>query len=348
MIEDKIEIVIPTYNRANYLDKTLSYILDSPFKDCKITIRDNASQDDTPVICEKYSKLFTNMHIIRNNKNIGGNANILRCYGEATYPYVWVLADNDYLNFDKCDDFLNAIESEKYDLIICNSAHYNPKNIPYFYPTTKDESISEYIRRQKGNEDNYLENTAQELAHIIKKHYFMIGGFISSTIYRTSLIDTENLIQGSNYISRSYPHFPLVAKCVNENRLTYKTKYDIVLLRKNPEDSEVIGIEWYSRYLDCLLLINDKQIRSYAEEHGGHDVYYELPARIIFAKAKHDPGLKNSVPSFIKTMYELRGWGKGFLYQICIMICYFTPTKFCEYFVRKRSGKPIKRMDSKE
>ena len=47
------------------------------------------------------------MHIIRNKKNIGGNANIIRCYEE-------VLADNDLLNFDNCDDLIDAIESEKY------------------------------------------------------------------------------------------------------------------------------------------------------------------------------------------------------------------------------------------
>ena len=37
MIEEKIEIVIPTFNRASYLNDTLQYLLDSPFKNCKIT-----------------------------------------------------------------------------------------------------------------------------------------------------------------------------------------------------------------------------------------------------------------------------------------------------------------------
>lgn len=348
MIEDKIEIVIPTYNRANYLNETLNYLLNSPFKDCKITIRDNASPDETQKICEKYSKLFKNMHIIRNNKNIGGNLNVLLCYEQATYPYVWVLADNDYLNFDKCNDFLEAIESEKYDLIICNSALYTADDSPNYYPTTDDESISEYIRRESGKDENYLENTTQELAHIIKKHYFMIGGFISSTIYKTSLIDTEVLIQGSDYISRSYPHFPLVAKSLNENRLTYKTKYDIVFLRENPGDTEIIGIEWYSRYLDCLLLIENEQLRHYAEEHAGHKIYYEIPARIVYAKVRHDPGLKNSIISFIEIIYKLKGWYKGFLYQIYIMIFYLMPTKLCEYFVKKRLGTTLERIDTQE
>ena len=336
MIEEKIEIVIPTYNRADYLNNTLGYLLNSPFKDCKITIRDNASSDKTPKICDKYSKLFKNMHIIRNNKNIGGNANVLRSYAQATYPYVWVLSDNDYLNFDRCDDFIEAIESEKYDLIICNSSLYTGEDSSNKLPTVDDESISEYIKREKNDDLNYLENSAQELALIIKKYYVMIGSFISSTIYKTSLIDTEVLIIGSYYCSRSYPHFALIAKALNENLLTYKTKYDIVYIQDNPGDSEFIGIGWYARYLDCLPLINNKQIRSYAEEHGGHKVYYDMVAYIIYAKGKHDPNLKNSVISLIKTMYELRGWCKGFLYQIYIMLIYCITTIICEYYLKKR------------
>ena len=337
MIEEKVEIVIPTYNRAKFLDDTLSYLLNSPFNNCKITIRDNASPDETPIICEKYSKLFKNMHIIRNNKNIGGNANILRSYEQATYPYVWVLGDNDYLNFDRCSDFIKAIESEKYDLIICSSERYTSDDSPNTHPTVDDEPISEYIKRHKTNEDNYLENTTKQLALIIKEHYFSINGFISSTLYKTSIIDSDYLIQGSNYISRSYPHFPLITKSLDENLLTYKTKYDVVFKQKD-EYEENIGVELYARYLDCLTLVNDEKIRSYAEEIDGHKLYFEIPAHIIYAKAKHDPHLKTATIMFIKTMYELRGWYRGFLYQIYIMAFYCIPTTICKYFVKRRIG----------
>ncbi len=336
MIEEKIEIVIPTFNRASYLNDTLQYLLDSPFKNCKITVRDNASPDETPKICEKYSKLFNNLHIIRNNKNIGGNANILRSYEQATYPYVWVLADNDYLNFDRCEDAIAAIESEKYDLIICNSALYTSDDSPNIFPTLDDEPISEYIRHEKKNNENYLENTTQELASILKKHYFMIGGFISSTIYKTSLIDTEYLILGSNYISRSYPHFPLVVKALEKNCLTYKTKYDMVYLQENPNDGEVNTFTLYPRYLDCLTLIKDKKFRSYAEEHWGK-TYYNLFANILTAKANNDPNLKTNVFNFIKIMYQLKGWGKGILYQIYIMLLYSVPAPICKFLKKIKS-----------
>ena len=332
MIEEKLEIVIPTYNRADYLDKTLSYLLKSPLNGCKITVRDNASPDNTPEICEKYSKLFKNMCIIRNEKNIGGNANIFRSYEKATYPYVWVLADNDYLNFDKCDDFIEAVESDKYDVIICCSALYTSEDSPNTFPTPEDEPISEYIKRNKGNDKNYLENTAQELASIIQVHYFLIGGFISSTIYRTSIIDTEVLIQGYNYVSKSYPHFVLVAKSLNNNLLTYKTKNDIVFLKPNPTEYEATFLNVYSGYLNCVTLIKNKQLQSYALQHYGN-ILYSTTSHLIFAKTHNDPSLKENLFSLIKAIYLLKGWCKGFLYQNYIILCYFIPNSIWKYFL---------------
>lgn len=335
MIEDKLEIVIPTYNRDKYLDNTLNSLLNSPFKNCKITIRDNASPDNTPEICEKYSSLFNNFHIMRNEKNIGGNANIFRSYEQANYPYVWVLADNDILNFDKCQDFIDAIETEKYDLIICNSTSCKSEENSNKLTIVNDEPLSEYIKRHKINE-NYLENTAQEFASIIKNRYFEIAGFISSTIYKTSLIDSDVLITGSKYIGRNYPHFSLIAKALNENLLIYKTKYDLVYWMENTDETELVGIDWFAKYLDCISLINDKEFHSYAEQIKHHKLYYELAAQIIYAKARHDPSLKESMFIFIQSMYKLRGWGKGFLYQTYLILCYCVPTFFCEYYVKKR------------
>ena len=141
-------------------------------------------------------------------------------------------------------------------------------------------------------------------------------------------------MKGYDYICKSYPHYPLIAKSLNENLSTYKTKKDIVFLEPNPGDSEIIGVEGYGRYLDCIPLIENNEFQSYAGQHGGNNITVDIAAHIIVAKAKNEPNLKNSVFSLIKTMYQLKGWGKGFLYQIYIMLCYCIPKKICEYICK--------------
>lgn len=327
MINDKIELVIPTYNRGKYLDETLNCLLNSPFRDCKITIRDNASQDNTPEICEKYSKLFKNIHIIRNEMNIGGSANIVMSYREATCPYVWVLADNDCLNFDRCDDLIKAIESYKYDLIICSSAIYSinnwKNNIPNF-----DESISQLIKDKRNGDSNYLENNAKDLALIMKKHYFYIAPFLPSTIYKTSLIDSDTLRGMYDAIHQSLPHYPLIAKALNDNLKTYKTKYDIVFVQPNPDSFDGISdFTLYSRVLECATLIEDKKIQSYALQWGlySEKVSRNIPLYILNNKRLGDTSFKINVLSLVKTMYLIKGSFKGFFYQIYIFTWFYFP-----------------------
>lgn len=336
MIEEKLEIVIPTYNRGNHLDITLNSLLNSPLKDCKITIRDNASLDNTSKICEKYNKLFSNMNIIRNEKNIGGGANVLRSYEKATFPYVWVLADNDELNFDDCTEVINAIESDKYDLIICSSGWYvYHKNDN---PSFDDEGVYELIKYSRINEKNYLDNPAQDLALILKRYFFIITSFMPSTIYRTAIFDEETIIKAYDYISLSYPHFAFIAKSLNENLLTYKTKKDLVLIQENPDDWEIGKFSWYVRYITCATLINDNKIQKYVTEIYGSRVLYSISAQLIIAKSKDEKNVKEDLFELMATMLKLKGFFMGSLYNICLFLIYLVPKKVCVFLVKKRMG----------
>ena len=334
MIEDKIEIVIPTYNRAQFLDNTLNSLLNSPFKDCKITIRDNNSPDETPKICEKYSKLFKNMVIIRNKKNIGGSANILRSYEESTLPYVWVLADNDLLNFDDCEDFIEAIESEKYDLIICCSSWYayNKNKNPTFKTAA---NISELIKL-KNNSENYLENKAQDLLYMIEGYYFTITTFIPSTVYKTSFIDPSSIKKGYECASLSLPHYAFLAKAINENSLTYKTKKDVILLQENPDDWEIGNFSYITRRLSCAYLIEEKKFVNFALQLINGGLAYNIFSHIIVAKAINEENFRTNVINLIGTMYKLKGWFIGFLYNILIIFSYIIPRQLCKYAYKKK------------
>ena len=334
MIEDKIEIMIPTYNRANYLNDTLNALLNSPFKNCRITVRDNASLDNTPEICKKYEELFDNLVVVRNNKDIGGNANIIRCYEKAEMEYVWVLADNDVLNFDDCDDFINAIESEKYDLIICSSGNIFVSNSQY----GPDYTLSDLIET-KSSKENYLENSAVDLVSIIQNYYFFAGSFIPSFIYKTYLIDTNYLIKGYNYISRSFPHFPLFVKALNLNVLTYKTKKDIVIFQENPNDSELLaGVEYYVRCLDCALLVKDTRFREYASQIQAHGMLYSSLAHVIAGKVNNEEDFRFHVMDLINVLYKLKGWFLGTIYMVLIFLCSLVPRRLCTFIFENKDG----------
>ncbi len=68
-----VSICIPTFNRCEYLKKTLdSMIIQPEFLDgrVEVVICDNASEDNTPAVGAKYSRNYPNIHYYRNSENI--------------------------------------------------------------------------------------------------------------------------------------------------------------------------------------------------------------------------------------------------------------------------------------
>ena len=68
-----VSICIPTYNRAEYLKKTLeTIVVQEPFLDKKVevVISDNASTDATEEICSAFFQKYSNISYHKNNENI--------------------------------------------------------------------------------------------------------------------------------------------------------------------------------------------------------------------------------------------------------------------------------------
>jgi glycosyltransferase involved in cell wall biosynthesis len=92
-----LTIAVPTYNRNAILLKNLRGLIPQLTDRCELLVIDNCSS--TPV-SETLSvgldvAAFEKIRILRNQANVGGNENILRCIEKATGRYVWLLGDDD-------------------------------------------------------------------------------------------------------------------------------------------------------------------------------------------------------------------------------------------------------------
>ncbi|MFT5128688.1 MAG: glycosyltransferase involved in cell wall biosynthesis, partial [Rhodothermales bacterium] len=159
MLKEKLEILLITYNRAAYLDSTLRQFSESPFRDCRFTILDNCSEDETPAICEKYRSLLTGLTVIRHPKNIGANGNQLRSLEISKADYTWLICDDDVYDFSSVSDLVNVMEEGSSDLIVVGT--WDDLNIEQGVFTTTQALLLE------------------------QKRYFSIALFGPSVIYRT-------------------------------------------------------------------------------------------------------------------------------------------------------------------
>lgn len=134
----KIDLFLITYNRLKVLKRTLDSILDekSPIREYDITVIDNNSTDGTYEYLIALSKKYTNISVIKNIRNIGGNANICRAYEMSLSKpakYVWVLCDDDFYDFSGWNEVESMI-SKNYDVIsVCNYAMAEQYSEKEFY-----------------------------------------------------------------------------------------------------------------------------------------------------------------------------------------------------------------------
>ena|GEM_PF-1220962 len=321
MIEKNLELVLITYNRSKYLEKTFLQLLESPFLKCKLTILDNCSTDETPDICKKYQKLFPNMTIIRHPKNIGANPNILRAVETSNSLYTWILCDDDYYDFSECDDIINAILLEKYDIIMPYSGQF---------VHSEGKTINELLK-ERNNEnklDNYLESTGKELFAILKHYYFILMTFVPATIFKTEIYDSDCFIEGYDNVPNMYPHFPYVVKSIEDDLSIYKSKKDIITRGDHSENRTYAPSKWAISWLESSLILEDKnKIKIVTNKYFNN---YSLLPMIIYAviqsKADKEPNFKNQTISLIAAVIKTQGLIKGGLLSLLIIILSIIPS----------------------
>ncbi|MEI6378639.1 MAG: glycosyltransferase [Candidatus Falkowbacteria bacterium] len=120
-----ISVCIPTWNRSKYLKECLDSIVcqfsdESVYNKVEIVISDNASNDDTEVVVNKYQAKFNNIYYSKNDINIGFSRNVEKVIDCAHGKYVWLLGDDDIVVVDSLKVLLNKTNNKEYAAILLN------------------------------------------------------------------------------------------------------------------------------------------------------------------------------------------------------------------------------------
>lgn len=204
-MKDLLDILIFTYNRAEFLARTLEQFAASPFKNCRFTILDNHSTDSTPEVCLGFQARFAQMRVIRHPKNIGGLANLLRAIEVAGAKFTWIICDDDSYDFSAIDDVLDVLRDGGADLV----------------------SI--------GVEGHELPSGARtQIRGFALEHPYLLGhSFVPALIFRTNLFTPELIRAGYDNIDTMFPHFPFLAAVARGESVIYVSRSKVIRKSSN-------------------------------------------------------------------------------------------------------------------
>lgn len=119
-----LSIVIPTYNRSDFLDYCLKFHISILKKyNLEVFISDNASTDTTEDIARKWSIEYPLIQYRRNETNLGPDENFEKALKYPKSEYVWLLGDSYQIPFEAIEYFFDLVseKNQKYDVIVYNS-----------------------------------------------------------------------------------------------------------------------------------------------------------------------------------------------------------------------------------
>jgi len=180
MNEKILSICIPTYNRANYLDISLSIICEqikNILNNIELIVSDNCSTDNTIDIVLKYKELGFPILYYKQTVNTGLDGNITNCFIKASCKYVWIFGDDDILIEGGINKIMNLIKAD-IGVIYLNSYVFSEN-----YKNEKPTTVFPIEYNTFLNPSEFLNKISYQCT------------FVSAFICNKSLIDSRNDIQ---------------------------------------------------------------------------------------------------------------------------------------------------------
>ena len=298
-LESQLGIILITHNRAAYLKKTFSYLQNTPFINCSITVFDNHSTDETAAVCKEVlqSHVFKNMKIVRHPHNIGGNANILYALQAAELNYTWVLCDDDYIEPQGWDDVIEEICKGESSSILLNAT-----------VTGREQACSAWRGKHF---------TLNEM--IMEHKYFLYHlGFLPNAINRFDLI-RKHIAEVAMFCGYYYPHLAIHI-FADKNTRYYCAKKQ--LLVRGKEFEYILYAPTSLSFARVCQFIEEKKLRHRAISHSWQAYGYKTPlrlwsAQILFLGIREHYSLGKKLTR-IAEMFLFSNWlGRG-----CILLLF--------------------------
>ena len=199
-----LSIIIPTYNRDQYLKKLVSqWITEIDALNLNdlicIKISDNSSTDKTKECLEELHlqaiKHKVTFDYSINQKNMGLGGNLAKLINTVDSEYTWTMGDDDSLNFWTVRSVIEILKNLNHDIVFLNSTVvFNQNDYDDFLSANSSDKLSDSnlkIKKISLTDKNILD---------IDKYV----GFVSSMVVRSKILKESLKNIDEKYIQNNY------------------------------------------------------------------------------------------------------------------------------------------------
>lgn len=213
----KLSICVPTYNFGNYIDETLSCIIDQLVPGVEIVVLDGASTDNTQEIVTRYKNKCESLVYYRQDFKGGIDADIAKAVSLCHGDYCWLFSSDDLIIRGAIQRILSEIESG-YDIYLCNRAECDVNMIPIRKLFWFKNNVGDKIFKLHNENDllDYFESSGSSLGTLFS--------YMSSIIFKRNrwneIADKEFAVgtcYAHAYILFSLAHTSCILKYIRDS-----------------------------------------------------------------------------------------------------------------------------------
>ncbi len=187
---DLISIIIPVYNKKEYLSNCLESLKRQTYKNIEIILVDDGSTDGSNIICDEYAENCRKIHVFHKMNNGVSSA---RNYGikKANGKFVLFIDADDEVMPNYVEKLYYTLIQKNVDIVIC-SIREN-----YYYKNKVCRKLDRKLKLMQGN-------IMEDFNHLYFNDNFYMGANVLK-IYRMNLIKKydlrfrEDLASGEDY-----------------------------------------------------------------------------------------------------------------------------------------------------
>ena len=125
----KISVLMGVYNCENTLAEAIDSIIQQTYTNWELIICDDGSNDNTLKIAMEYAEKDSRIRILKNNKNIGLNATLNRCWKNATGDYIARMDGDDISLIDRFEKEIEVLtDNPDIQIVSCPMILFDEKS----------------------------------------------------------------------------------------------------------------------------------------------------------------------------------------------------------------------------
>ncbi len=179
----KVTIIIPVYNGAKFLHKTLGCLINQTLKDIEIICVNDCSTDNSLEILKEYAEKDSRIKIIDREVNSGQSKNKNIALDAAQGECIMFLDQDDWYELDACELCYNQLTKNNNDVVMFDFNYYNPE---------KDEYTRDWARLQRVA-DSYISIKKPDIKFYELDSYFIESGYVWCYCYKREFLNKYNI-----------------------------------------------------------------------------------------------------------------------------------------------------------